>query len=48
VNHFLSVVDAIWSTISYNKNLTLKSNMQSIIINGKADYLSTLTMSYAF
>ncbi len=48
INHFLSVVDAIWSTISYNKDLTLKSNVQSVIINGKADYLSTLTMSYAF
>lgn len=48
INHFLSVVDAIWSTISYNKNLSLKSNVQSVIINGKADYVSTVTMSYAF
>jgi len=48
INHLLSVVDAIWDAVSFNKNIALKSNVESQMINGKADYLSTLTMSVAF
>jgi hypothetical protein len=48
INHFLSVVDAIWDAISFNKDLKLKSNVESQMINGKSEYVSTMTMSLAF
>ena len=48
INHFLSVVDAIWDAVSFNKNIAFKSNVESQMIHGKSDYLTTLTMSVAF
>ena len=48
INHFLSALDAVWSTISYNKNITLHSSVEPQTIFGSTEYVSHVTLTFAF
>ncbi len=48
VNHFLSVLDAVWTTINYNKDLTVKFRLEQNNLVREIDFIPTLHMSYSF
>ena len=48
VNHFLSVIDAIWSTINYNKSLAVKIRMEEVYFADRMELVPTLKLSFSF
>jgi hypothetical protein len=48
VNHFLSLLDAIWSAHTYNSRLTMNMKVQNINVAGIEGLYPTLNISYAF
>jgi hypothetical protein len=48
INHFLSILDAVWSSISYNKNITMNVRVQNINIAGIEGLCPTLNIIYNF
>jgi hypothetical protein len=48
VNHLLSIVDAIWSSISFNKNLAVNVSYDRVNLGFVEDYTPTLHVKYNF
>jgi len=48
VNHVLSILDAIWSSVSFNKNLALNASYDRINLGFVEDYTPTLHLTYNF
>jgi hypothetical protein len=48
VNHLLSVIDAIWSTASFNKNLAVNVSYDRVNLGFVEDYTPTLHLKYNF
>ena len=48
INHFLSAVDAVWSTINYNNSLVVKVRMEEVYYADKLELVPTLKISYGF
>jgi hypothetical protein len=48
INHFLSVLDAVWTTVSYNKDLSVKFRLEQNNFTRNVEYIPTLYMSYSF
>ena len=48
VNHILSILDAIWSTTSFNKNLALNVSYDRVNLGFAEDYTPTLHLKYNF
>lgn len=48
VNHFLSILDAIWSAHTYNSRFTMNMKVQNINMAGIEGLYPTLNMSYCF
>ena len=48
VNHFLSALDAAWSTANYNKDLTLRMRVEQQNLAGKTELVPTLKLSMSF
>lgn len=48
VNHFLSVIDAVWSTINYNKSLAVKIRMEEVYFADRMELVPTLKLSFSF
>jgi hypothetical protein len=48
VNHLLSIADAIWSSISFNKNLAVNVSYDRVNLGFVEDYTPTLHVKYNF
>jgi hypothetical protein len=48
LNHFLSGLDAVWSTVSFNKNLAVKVRMENIQLADHAEFYPKFYLSYNF
>ncbi len=48
VNHFLSALDAVWTTISYNKSLAVKMRIEQKQFAEEIELVPTLKLSYNF
>ncbi|GAB4295274.1 MAG: hypothetical protein Kow0098_17490 [Ignavibacteriaceae bacterium] len=48
INHFLSIIDAVWSAISFNRDLALKVRVNTINFAGKSEFQPTINFSYSF
>jgi len=48
VNHFLSILDAIWSAHNYNKSISMNVSVQSINVAGINNFYPTLHINYYF
>ncbi|MDR3628672.1 MAG: hypothetical protein P4L45_17635 [Ignavibacteriaceae bacterium] len=48
VNHFLSILDAVWSAHTYNKAITMNVRVQDINVAGINNYYPTLNINYYF
>jgi len=48
VNHFLSVLDAVWSAVSFNKNIALKFRMDAVQVAENYDMCPTIYLKYNF
>jgi hypothetical protein len=48
INHFLSVIDAIWSAISFNSDIALSVRMERNFYAFREEYFPTLYMRYNF
>lgn len=48
VNHFLSALDAVWSAVSFNKDLSVKFRMDAVQVANKYDFCPTVYMKYNF
>lgn len=48
VNHFLSALDAVWSAVSFNKDLAVKFRMDAVQVANKYDFCPTVYMKYNF
>ncbi|RPI70719.1 MAG: hypothetical protein EHM47_11630 [Ignavibacteriales bacterium] len=48
LNHFLSALDAAWSTISYNKSLAVKMRVEQIQLANQVELIPTLKVSFSF
>lgn len=48
INHFLSILDAIWSSASYNKNLAVNISYDRVNLGFVEDYNPTLHIKYNF
>lgn len=48
INHFLSALDAVWSTISYNRSISVHSSVEPQTIFGYTEYVSHVTLTFAF
>ena len=48
VNHFLSALDAVWSAVSFNKNLNLQVRMDAVQIADNYKTFPTLYLKYNF
>ncbi len=48
INHFLSVIDAVWSAVNYNKNVSLSAEYERISLQGFADYETRLNLRIRF
>ncbi len=46
VNHFLSIIDAVWSTHNYNSRLAMNLSLQNINVAGGINISPTLNISY--
>jgi hypothetical protein len=48
INHFLSALDAIWSAVSFNKNLNLNVRMDHVQISDRSDLYPSFYLKYNF
>lgn len=48
VNHFLSGLDAVWSTVSYNKDIAVKLRMENIQFADHAEFYPKIHLTYSF
>jgi hypothetical protein len=48
INHFLSALDAAWSVVSYNKDLTMNIRMEQINLAGRIEFVPTINFSMSF
>jgi len=48
VNHFLSALDAVWSVVSFNKDLAVKFRMDAIQVADNYDIYPTVYLKYNF
>jgi len=48
VNHFLSALDAVWSSLQYNKDLAVKFRLENIQLTNRAEFIPTVYVSYSF
>ncbi len=48
VNHFLSALDAVWSSLQYNKDLAVKFRLENIQLTNRAEFIPTIYVSYSF
>jgi len=48
VNHFLSVLDAVWSAVSFNKDIALKFRMDAVQVAENYDMCPTIYLKYNF
>lgn len=48
INHFLSVLDAVWTTVSYNRDLAVKFRLEQNNFARNVEYIPTLYVSYSF
>jgi hypothetical protein len=48
INHFLSALDAVWTTVRYNNSLAFKIRMEQINIADRSELIPTLKLSYNF
>lgn len=48
INHFLSALDAVWSTVSYNKDVAVKLRLDNIQFADHAEFYPKLYLSYNF
>lgn len=48
VNHFLSALDAVWSAVSYNKDLSIKFRVSEQYYADKIEIIPNLSISYNF
>lgn len=48
VNHFLSALDAVWSSLQYNKDLAVKFRLENIQLTNHAEFIPTVYVSYSF
>lgn len=48
INHFLSALDAVWSAISYNKDLSVNMRVQNLKIADRYEFAPTVNFQYQF
>lgn len=48
VNHFLSVLDAVWSAVSFNKDLTMNIRTENIMYAGINELIPVFNLKYSF
>ncbi len=48
VNHFLSALDAVWSAVSFNKNLVVQLRMENIQLTDRAVFYPKVNLSFNF
>ncbi len=48
INHFLSALDAVWSSIQHNKDLAVKIRMENIQLNDRAVFYPVVNFTYNF
>jgi hypothetical protein len=48
INHFLSVLDAIWVTVDYNKSIALKMRVEETYLADRIELVPTLKLSFNF
>ena len=48
INHFLSALDAVWTTINYNKSLAVKMRVEEIHFADRSELIPTLKVSFNF
>lgn len=48
INHFLSIVDAVWSAISFNKNLQISASLKQNFVGYQLDWTPKLDLKYNF
>ena len=48
INHFLSILDAVWVTIDHNKSLAVKMRMEENYYVTKTELVPTLKLSLSF
>lgn len=48
INHFLSALDAIWSSVSFNKDLAVKFRMDAVQVADNYDIYPTIYLKYNF
>ncbi len=48
INHFLSILDAVWLTVNHNKSLAVKMRMEQNYYGDRMDLVPTLKFSLSF
>ena len=48
VNHFLSALDAVWSAVSFNKDLAVKVRLENIQLTNRAEFIPTVYLTFSF
>ena len=48
INHFLSAIDAVWSTSKYNSNLSLKMRVENQQFAGIRELVPTIKLKLIF
>ena len=48
VNHFLSALDAVWSAVSYNKDLAVKLRLDNTQLVDGTIFYPALHLTYSF
>ena len=48
VNHFLSALDAVWSAVSYNKDLTMKLRVKEELVADRFEIVPRVSFSFNF
>jgi len=48
INHLLSVIDAIWSAVSFNKDIALNFRYEPVNLVSEIDYVPTVHIQYSF
>jgi hypothetical protein len=48
INHFLSALDAVWSTVQHNKDIAVKFRLENIQFTDHAEFYPVMHLSYNF
>lgn len=48
INHFLSAIDAIWTTNNYNNDLSIKMKVENLQFAGKNELVPTIDLKFRF